>query len=111
MPEEFQPAQAQDDEEFVPTTPWDAMQHPKIARGIENLLNAASDGVKEWTKNEPARVKLQARAVVLSYCFGYLIFASIGFLGWHGILSHETTAAMLSALIGYWYGKKEKEKH
>src|ERR1700687_6226457 len=100
----------EDDGPHVPVTLWEAIQEPKIAAGIETVLAAAARYIDEHAKNEPKRVRLAIWAMVSSYVFGLLIFAGIGFLGWHGILSHETTAAILSALIGYWYGQKEKEK-
>jgi hypothetical protein len=89
---------------------WEAIQHPRIAKGVENVLGAVTRAIDKWGENEPTRVKAQLQAVWLSYVFGLLIFVGIGFLGWLGILSHETTAAILAALIGYWYGQKEKQK-
>ncbi len=93
-----------------PTTVWDAIQHPKIARGVENLLSAATRAVDEYSKNQPEVLKAHVRLAAWSYVFGFSIFAGVGFLGWIGVLSHETTATILGALIGYWYGQREKQR-
>jgi hypothetical protein len=89
---------------------WDAIQEPTIAEGFQDVLGAVARAVDEYTRNAPKRLNVQARVVAMSQVFGILIFAGVGFLGWLGVVGHETTAAILAALIGYWYGQRERQR-
>lgn len=61
---------------------WDAVQHPNIAKGVENVLGAVTRAIDKWAENEPNRVKAQLQAVWLSYVFGLLIFVGIEKCRW-----------------------------
>ena len=41
-----------DDLPEPPTTVWDAIQHPRIARGLEGLLSALTKAIEERGRND-----------------------------------------------------------
>jgi hypothetical protein len=54
--------------------------------------------------------KTQVQLQIVSYVFALFLFAGVGLLGWLKVLTSETTATILAALVGYWYGQRERHK-
>lgn len=88
----------------------------EIASGIANVIEKEKvvDAVANWV-NAHANIKpkehsLRWSAFVIGQVFGLVVFAGILLAGWHKIIGAEATTGLLGALIGYWYGQREKQK-
>jgi hypothetical protein len=42
-------------------------------------------------------------------CFSALIFVGIGVMGYLKVIPADGTMGLLGALIGYWYGQRQKQ--
>jgi hypothetical protein len=102
--------QEPEDGEYLDTNVWDVLNNPDVAKDVGGVLRALSSAIEVWGKNQPQRFRAQFRVFLVAQIFALAIFAGVGFLGWLGVLNHETTAALLAGLIGYWYGQREKGK-
>ncbi len=114
--EEREPSEPQEDgqEEGEESSDYPSLlqflEHPEVVKDIAGLIRAITGAIEVWGKGQPERTALSYRAFRVSQFFALAIFVGIGLLGWLKVFSGETTAAMLSALIGYWYGQREKTK-
>ncbi|HET8924129.1 MAG TPA: hypothetical protein VFN26_14165 [Candidatus Acidoferrum sp.] len=76
----------------------------------EKVVDAVANWVNAHANNKPKEHRLRWGVFILGQVFGLVIFAGILFAGWHKVIGPEATTGLLGALVGYWYGQREKQK-
>jgi hypothetical protein len=52
--------------------------------------------------------EFRKRTHIIGTCFSALIFVGVGVMGYLKVIPADGTMGLLGALIGYWYGQRQK---
>ena len=78
------------------------------------MTKALGIAVTEWSglkaKQLEAQKKVSLRTYYWGLAFSAFVLLFLGALLWHDKISKELAAGLIGSLIGYWFGRHEKEK-
>lgn len=76
----------------------------------QKVIGAIGNWVNAHAVNKPHENKLRWGTLIMGQIFGLVIFVGVLIAGWQKIISTEATTGLLGALVGYWYGQREKQR-
>ncbi len=76
----------------------------------DKIVDAVANWVNAHANIKPEEHRKRWSAFVIGQVFGLVIFVGILFAGSRHVIGPEATTGLLGALIGYWYGQREKQK-
>ena len=95
---------------------------PPLARGLNEVFEAAAntlehekvvEAITRWINSKvdksSADSEFRRRSHYVGTCFSALIFVGIGVMGYLKVIPADGTMGLLGALIGYWYGQRQKQ--
>lgn len=111
---------AENDESNLPEQPEEEYEEPPS--GFDELLYAMAEALRAKRSKEavallieryaaeiPVANKRRHHAMLWSYGFTLLVLAAVGVLGWMKVITSETAATLLGAVVGaIFYGRRSQ---
>jgi len=86
----------------------------EVVAAVADLTKAFGNAVTEWSGLKARQLEAQKKVSLQTYYWGLAFSAFVllflGGLLWYDKISKELAAGLIGSLIGYWFGRHEKEK-
>jgi hypothetical protein len=85
----------------------DALKSKASKEAVASLIASAADVVKKYADGAPDRLEAQKRAVLQGTLLSAFMFVVIALLGWLRVITSESTATLIAALLGYLFFQRK----
>ena len=114
MSNENAPEPEQPSEEKPPQPPY-AQGFNEILEAVANnlerdkIVEAIAGWIYSKTQMPAANDEFRRRSFYIGTAFSALVFIGVGIMGYLKVIPADGTMGLLGALIGYWYGQRQKQ--
>lgn len=86
------------------------IEKEKFGESVGNIVQALTAWMKSKSEISPDESVFRRHYLWGNLGFSTLVFAGILIAGYFKIIPPEGTTGLLGALIGYWYGQRQRDK-
>jgi cysteinyl-tRNA synthetase len=90
------------------------LNNEAVVNAVAELTKTVGNALTEWSGLKGKQLEAQKKVALRTYysglAFSAFVLLFLGALLWYDKISKELAAGLIGSLIGYWYGRHEKEK-